>query len=178
METFLPLLFWKFLLIIKRLKSAIFVGENDSGQMKIVNYANMAICIVKYSFNYLLILINWNFSSQLMYTIECLFYTIFGVLMLEKRGLCVDKTKVMFKSARFFSHVIATFWQITGINPLFKWSQDKQVHYTREIFIFSLWRLTYSQPCMWGLSFFFHSDFKYNLITLPNISKFRLRIKI
>ena len=108
----------------------------DSGQMKIVNYANVAICIVKYSFNYLLILINWNLSSQLMYTIECLFYTIFGVLMLEKRGLCVDKTNVMFKSARFYSHVIATFWQITGINPLFKWIQDKQVHQIERDFCF------------------------------------------
>ena len=65
METFLPLLFWKFLLINQRLKSAIFVGASRlrSDEKKIVNYANMAICIVKYSFNYLLILINWNFSS-------------------------------------------------------------------------------------------------------------------
>ena len=108
----------------------------DSGQMKIVNYANVAICIVKYSFNYLLILINWNLSSQLMYTIECLFYTIFGVLMLEKRGLCVDKTNVMFKSAQFYWHVIATFWHITGINPLFKWSQDKQLHQIERYFYF------------------------------------------
>ena len=44
-----------------------------------------------------------------MYTVECVFYASFGVLMLEKRELCVDKTNVMFKSARFYSHVIATF---------------------------------------------------------------------
>ena len=121
--------------------------------MKIVNHANVAICIVKYSFNYLLILINWNLSSQLMYTIECLFYTIFGVLMLEKRGLCVDKTNVMFKSARFYSHVIATFWHITGINPLSNEVRINKYTRLREIFVFSFWRLTYSQPCIWELSF-------------------------
>ena len=45
-----------------------------------------------------------------MYTVECVFYARFGVLLMsEKRALCVDKTNVMFKSARFYSHVIATF---------------------------------------------------------------------
>ena len=51
----------------------------------------------------------------------------------KKKEDCVN---VMFKSARFYSHVIATFWQITGINPLFKWIQDKQVHQIERDFYF------------------------------------------
>ena len=131
-----------------------------------------------------------------MYTVECVFYASFGVLMSEKRALCVDKTNVMFKSARFYSHVIATFWHITGINSLFKWSQDKQVHQIERDFYFrflkaNIWSALHVRAFILFLSFSSFSggekkqtkgltqykDFKYNLITLPNISKFRLRIK-